>query len=580
MQIDKWIVDEQSGEHSRHTNNAKLSVWIDPVGPQHMSASYLPSEKGPQDEPAEQSSHFNQSNAIPARSSAHKAEVVMVRPRYPHSYTLAEDSDVTRIPTRPQPTIWQYESPEYAAESSLSSLSLVVPELAAKDNERRYVTPNPDIDIAEIETIPPVKHTMGGPKKTKQLRIKSIDELDTVPPHAPTVSIPLFERPKAVPVVRPPATVDNGANSWTVGAGANSVFARRIASKERNPRRITPRLNPLDKIRWWLLYPGRIEFLLWFSGTVTLMTVTCIFLFVTVISFGWMTAGSSASVNGLTSPTSASTVGATSCPAKNKQCHTSKAPAKIDLSLKQLTADPLIEGLSVTIQGEGFSTNGLVKFTHDNNGACNPDSIKADGHGVFIVPFQLGIGPNWAPGTHTLTAYDNVSKHSTQIPLLITTSPFGKSGTPVPVTASGASPTPGSNGGGNGGGGQNPNPHPTPVSQAPATPTPGTQASPTPVPTQSAPTPTPTTAPKPSPTTAPSPKPTPGVTPTAGTKKVISSTANGIQVISLQEATTTPAMNLFASKWLWLVLLGYAVSMLLLGVAGIMHRQHRQRTRV
>src|SRR5207248_5327030 len=82
--------------------------------------------------------------------------------------------------------------------------------------------------------------------------------------------------------------------SWTTGRGAHSPLARRIASRRRIPmNRATSSLwtsvfNPLDRLRWWLLVPGRLEFLLWFSGTVLLMGVTCIFLFICLVSAGWL----------------------------------------------------------------------------------------------------------------------------------------------------------------------------------------------------------------------------------------------------------------------------------------------------
>src|SRR5690349_1400812 len=65
--------------------------------------------------------------AIPARASAHPDAVVKVRPRYPRWISDLEQEDITRLPTVPQSeTIWQFETPRYAAESSLSSLTLAV----------------------------------------------------------------------------------------------------------------------------------------------------------------------------------------------------------------------------------------------------------------------------------------------------------------------------------------------------------------------------------------------------------------------------------------------------------------------
>jgi hypothetical protein len=44
----------------------------------------------------------------------------------------------------------------------------------------------------------------------------------------------------------------------------------------------------LERLRWWLLIPGRLEFLFWFGGAILLMSGICIFLFVTPVSTAWM----------------------------------------------------------------------------------------------------------------------------------------------------------------------------------------------------------------------------------------------------------------------------------------------------
>jgi hypothetical protein len=43
-------------------------------------------------------------------------------------------------------------------------------------------------------------------------------------------------------------------------------------------------LNPLEGVRWWLLYPGRIEFLLWCGGTLFLLVITIMLVLVTMLS--------------------------------------------------------------------------------------------------------------------------------------------------------------------------------------------------------------------------------------------------------------------------------------------------------
>ena len=64
---------------------------------------------------------------IPPRASAQRIRAVNVRPRYPYARTqVSEEDDPTDIPTQPPPATWEYDSEAYTAESSLSSLSLIV----------------------------------------------------------------------------------------------------------------------------------------------------------------------------------------------------------------------------------------------------------------------------------------------------------------------------------------------------------------------------------------------------------------------------------------------------------------------
>jgi len=49
--------------------------------------------------------------------------------------------------------------------------------------------------------------------------------------------------------------------------------------------------NPLERIRWWLLYPKRIEFLLWASGTFLLVCATIVFVFVITLSMNTASQG-------------------------------------------------------------------------------------------------------------------------------------------------------------------------------------------------------------------------------------------------------------------------------------------------
>lgn len=41
-----------------------------------------------------------------------------------------------------------------------------------------------------------------------------------------------------------------------------------------------------DNVRWWLLYPGRLELLLWFIGVFVLICVTVFFMLALIVSLG------------------------------------------------------------------------------------------------------------------------------------------------------------------------------------------------------------------------------------------------------------------------------------------------------
>ncbi len=49
--------------------------------------------------------------------------------------------------------------------------------------------------------------------------------------------------------------------------------------------------NPLDYVRWWLLCPGRLEFLFWLGGAVLLGMIMCVVLVVTGLGLGVMSFG-------------------------------------------------------------------------------------------------------------------------------------------------------------------------------------------------------------------------------------------------------------------------------------------------
>ncbi|WP_201362222.1 hypothetical protein [Dictyobacter formicarum] len=177
--------------------------------------------------------------AIPARASAYPASIVKVRPRYPRWSAALEQEDITRIPTVPQSeTIWQFETPHYAAESSLTSLTLAVTDtnLIARPAISRTAT---------------IQQRKGAQQTRKRdysivarLHEHHVADIDTVPP---LLSSPLEQR-------RPKA----------------------------------PFLHPIESIRWWLIQPGRLEFLIWLFGTILLIGLTVLFILFVLSSLGYL----------------------------------------------------------------------------------------------------------------------------------------------------------------------------------------------------------------------------------------------------------------------------------------------------
>ena len=177
--------------------------------------------------------------AVPPRASAYPPDVVKVRPKYPRTYSNVEtlERDVTRIPTMPPPpAIWQYETPQYEAESSLSSLSLAISEAT-------------------------------------RLRRPSIDELDTRPQMLDTNS----EEEKRRNSKQKYATPTTQEIDWTAIKTTPEFAGRREAQ-------YVSASSPFDRFRWWLLVPGRIEFILWLCGTLALICVTALLLFMLTAS--------------------------------------------------------------------------------------------------------------------------------------------------------------------------------------------------------------------------------------------------------------------------------------------------------
>jgi hypothetical protein len=243
---------------------------------------------------------------IPARASAQRAQSSpgALSRRVPNPDASGASLSVT---PEQQFEGWQHDSPGYEAASSLSSLSLIIaetPTAPPRATQRLAPPGGRPYHIDEIDTLPPpafsrqqeahlpVQSVVPGSLSLRlddievpelawlssDTLVPYIDEIDTVPERDSSVSLAL------VPVVPDVHAVAVDATSWTAGptttARAQFVAARSDQGKRRHPRHF----HLLDRLRWWLLRPGHIEFSLWLVGSILLFGITFLLLLATVLS--------------------------------------------------------------------------------------------------------------------------------------------------------------------------------------------------------------------------------------------------------------------------------------------------------
>jgi hypothetical protein len=294
--------------------------------------------------------------------------------------------------------------------------------------------------------------------------------------------------------------------------------------------------NPLDRTRWWLLRPGHIEFLLWTVGSLFLFGITFLVLLATILSV--MIPNSSTRGNFPTSAVSAAVATPTGTLANSGNMH---------LTLAGNASLP--PGAEMRLQGQGFQPRSQIVFLLDGRLALldqhgQAASVQADPAGRFAVDVWLGQGAGWAAGSHQLLACEITSGR--QVAIAIT------------ITAASTTPAP-----------NNPDPQDTPPVDPPSTPVP---SAPTSVP------PSPTTTPATTPTPPSAPSPTPGRA-TATPAQPVTVTPSDSSALG-NSLTNERGSTLFVrlaqlNPLVWLIGVCYFISLLLLGVAGLLrHRRH------
>ncbi|HLH61638.1 MAG TPA: hypothetical protein VKV20_08145 [Ktedonobacteraceae bacterium] len=447
------------------------------------------------------------------------------------------------------------------------------------------------LSIEEIDTLPDVYVGVGGPGSISALKHPTARSQEPhpllpvdVPPELPQGFHPLVSStlvPNTISRALVPHAQENGiieddTASWTAGKAINSSHARLIADptlrKKRRQKTIT--LNPLDRVRWWLLLPGRIEFILWLFGTLLLIFVTCSLLLLTAFSLNWF----SPALPGDTSSRVASAEPGTTSQATAASTITTTP----GLSLNLLDKGPFLPGQPVHLRGQGFSHHGKVSFMYngmqvlvDQQG--NALTTQADAHGAFTVTIWTGDGDIWHIGHNIIVARDSKTNHVAAVDIVLDAASLGKARSTAPVTISTPGATPTGSSGSTGGGTQ-----PTPVGQTPVPITPTVTSTPSP-----APSPSPTQAPpSPSPSPSPSPTSTVGSTPTPtgtpGGNATPSNGSNSSGASSLGNALNSGGSGSSFSSSLagfnplaLLMIACYALSLALLGVAGVLHRRKK-----
>jgi hypothetical protein len=627
----------------RRSSLTGSSVWIDPAVSSYLGSGQdveppiYPGTSVNSNRTNRQSSrklHPNPLTPLPSPASAQPSSHVKVRPKYGRSAPLPsseEESDLSRSPTLPQPTMWQYETPDFEIESSLPTLSLIVDapthprvsvsvaprttrRLGQIDEIDTVEASNKVVDIDEIDTVLARRE-----QPAKQ--IVDIDEIDTLlppkEPQKPTLPVPttpipvesLIEPsqapmfavtvvPPTTPVLSPLSAADRLAqlersrllrtanqlekasakvpSSWTAGGATGSAYARRIAEPTKDCQyKYAASFHVLDHVRWWLLHPGRLESLLWFGGTILLMAVTFVLLLATAVSFSWVTPDFQLQ-SSLTSPFQPdSTSTASNAGRNNGSTSNANKPTVVimnGLMLTLLSSGPLVAGQPIHLQGRDFTARGNVLFINEKGQPVidinsQMNVIQVDTQGEFNA---LLDDTGWVAGQHMITVQDMVSGRSVTVTVVLAAGPFGKKSAPTPPVV--ISPSPGVTMTATASTGGT---FPTPVNQTPVPVNPTPQVSPT---VQSSPSATPTrTKPTPTPTMGVTPTITPAKTPTVEvTPSPINhatGSSNGIQLMAVSVANGTAHTAL--DSWLWLIIVGYSVALALLGLAGLLHKRVR-----
>jgi hypothetical protein len=419
------------------------------------------------------------------------------------------------------------------------------------------------LDLAEIDTLPPGRQRDSS--SGEDALIATQTTRPTITQQSPMTPLPVIVSRELSPIQEKLSEHDTMmlyrdelVKETGLGTASRHSPARRTA------------FHPIDSLRWWLILPGRIEFLFWLGGTLLLVCFSALFAFAIASNLGHANSGSQIPARSPDQGTPASLC----TESQASQAHhctaimiTSSTGLKITLPVNTLT----IAAISFSLHGQGFSSGGRVLFTHDGSLPCDPSIVSADKQGTFEVVLDVTDIAEWAPGNHQITVSDTMSNHTLTFTIKLLDS-SQKATAAVALTPSATSTftnqniLPGSSDPGTGTEGTSDMPViPSPTQEPVLTPTPSSRSPSSPQDTGSSVNPTPPTQQQPSPTSAP-PTTTVTTTPVSQGSTPPASAATLPEEAALRLDTLNLAhLNALQSRPL--LLIGYGMATLLLGVA-------------
>lgn len=524
---------------------------------------------------------------IPPRASAHPQDSIKARPLHVRRAMISSDLDevdLTRIPTLPERArLRSWMQPAQVSASlplAIDEIDTLAPVTQSRPGTS-HVLPSSEPDVTTAITLP-------------QRQLQSDVTTATTQPQErlqPDVTMATTQPQERL---LPDLTAVPTLPQWRLRSDVDGV-------QERASLR-TVLSWPLDRLRWWLLLPGRIEFLLWLSGTVLLLCITSVFAFFMAASLNFVYPSTAeVSLSGAPGTTVCGTVGARAGAAKSCVSIVTAAGLKVAM----LNGALQVDDATLQLHGQGFSAGGEVTFTHDNGQPCEPGMVQADARGAFSAILRMDGVHDWPVGHHQVFIVDVESRRSVSLNLLLTHAPLPHATAPASPTptAAGATPTVGASDapdhghgkGGNGGSAPgapgNGSPHgaaPPPwAGRGPASPAktppavhPTAVPPPTPSPVVPDPSPTVPSVPPPTPTlpvssataTPQTPRGTP--TPVAPSSAVPGASVQARLFVLVQPA----AIAALPIPMLWLLLVAYLLVTVLLGLAGIRLQRQRRRS--